>query len=196
MNALRILDEVKAAGGRVKLTAPDRLRVEAPAPLSPALVEQVKAHKPEIIRYLSAPAPPIIDGEAFDERTAIIMANGVPEEWARGFAMLCTMPRSSAYAPYRWQQLVDDGGHFLDRWGRKAAALGWRAVDVFGVCPDAPENRYDSMGLVPLLQGRHVIAITADTARIDCGAGAHLTFYRQTMAAGVVAVWDLKRHHV
>lgn len=132
------------------------------------------------------------DCESFDERAAIIETNGIPHAWAEGFATLCTMPCHSAYALQRWEQLVNDGGLFLDRWGRQAAVLGWRAIDVFGVNPDAPERRYDSMGLVPLLQGRPIVAITADTARIDCGNGAYLTFYRMMAVTGSVALWEME----
>jgi len=97
----------------------------------------------------------------------------------------------ATYMRKRWEQLVNDGGLFLDKWGRQAAALGWRAVDLFGVSPDAPEVAYCDMGLVPLLQCRPVIAITGTTARIDCGAGITQTFSRKTMGNGAVAVWNL-----
>jgi hypothetical protein len=133
------------------------------------------------------------DAESHAERAAIIQANGIPKEWADGFALLCTMERPAAYGPERWRQLVDDGGYFLDAWGRQAAGLGWRAENVFGVNPDAPERRYDGMGLVPLLNGRRVVAITADTARIDCDGGAILTFYRQTLSPESVALWQILR---
>jgi hypothetical protein len=133
-----------------------------------------------------------IDPAEFSERAAIIEANGVPREWAEGLAVLDTMQRPVGYSPSRWAQVVNDAAMFLDRWGRQAAALGWRALDVFGVNPDAPETRYDCAGLVPLLQGRSIIAITADTARIDCGSGAFMTFYRETMAAGAVALWNME----
>lgn len=131
------------------------------------------------------------DQESYDERAAIIQANGVPKEWAEGFALLCTMERPAAFASERWRQLVDDGGYFLDAWGRQAAALGWRAVDVFGVNPDAPLWRYDGMGLVTCLQGRHVVAIAENTARIDCEDGASLTFYRNKQAGSGIALWEL-----
>ncbi len=133
-----------------------------------------------------ANSPNTLDADAFTERAAIIEANGIPRAWAEGFATLCAKPCPSSYAPQRWAQLMDDGGRFLDTWGRQAAALGWMAVDVFGVSPDAPETAYHGMGLVPLLTGRKVVAITADTARIDNGG----TFYRKTMAAGAVALWE------
>ncbi len=129
------------------------------------------------------------DQESFDERAGIIQANGVPKEWAEGFALLCTMERPAAFTPERWRQLVDDGGYFLDAWGRQAAALGWKAEDVFGVCPDAPEWRYDGMGLVPCLKGRRIVAVTKDTARLDCGDGAYLTFYRKNQSSETAALW-------
>ncbi|MGE0109592.1 MAG: hypothetical protein AB7S81_07525 [Bdellovibrionales bacterium] len=189
--AYKILSEVKQAGGSLECLGQDRLRVKAPRPLSHDLVERVRANKPEIILALS-PASVSVDQESCDERAAIIQANGVPKEWAEGFAFLCTMERPAAFTPERWRQIVDDGGYFLDAWGRQAAALGWRAEDVFGVNPDAPLWRYDGMGLVPCLQGRRVIAITENTARIDCGDGAILTFYRHTLSSEAVAVWNLE----
>jgi len=133
-----------------------------------------------------------LNHEAFIECAAIIESYGVPREWAEGFATLCTMPRPAAYASERWKHLVDDGGRFLDAWGRQAAALGWRAVDVFGVNPDAPESRYDGMGLVPLLNGSRVKAITADTARVENSDGTGLTFYRRRQAQDAIALWDLE----
>ena len=39
-----------------------------------------------------------LDAGALAERATIIEANGVPQEWAEGFALLCTVPRPAAYA--------------------------------------------------------------------------------------------------
>ena len=128
----------------------------------------------------------------FEERAAIIEADGVPRDWAEGFAQLCTMPRPSAYTQKRWEQILNDGGLFLDQWKTQVIALGWRPADVFGVCPDAPAWRYDRMGLVPLLEGRRVFAITSNAARIACNGGEALTFFRNTMDAHAVALWELR----
>ncbi|MGB4101015.1 MAG: hypothetical protein WBK91_03815 [Alphaproteobacteria bacterium] len=136
--------------------------------------------------------PKAYDFEDFDERAAIIEANGIPKAWAEGYVALCTMPAPTDYALERWRQLVDDCGHFLDRWGREAAALGWMAVDAFGVHPAAPVQRYDGMGLVTLLAGRKVCDISAHTATIDCGGGVIQTFQRCNMANSAVALWLLK----
>ena len=111
------------------------------------------------------------------ERIAIIQHDtGVPEEWAIGFAsLLHWMPDTlfaDGFTRDQWQQLIDDGGKFLDQWGRQAAALGWTAADVFGADPVAPNARVDAQGLVFLIQGRAVKAITAASLALR-GDGTH-----------------------
>lgn len=78
-----------------------------------------------------------------------------------------------------WQQAVEDGWRFLGQWGDQAHALGWTARDLFGLAavPDRPApnyrrlSRYDQTGLVWLLQGRPVMALTQDTAVIENATG-------------------------
>ena len=86
----------------------------------------------------------------------------------------------------RWQLAVEDGRRFLARWGEQAEALGWTARDLFGL-QQRPENphpsysrlsRYDEAGLVWLLRGREVIALTEATAAIQALTGAP-TIYRR-----------------
>jgi hypothetical protein len=85
-----------------------------------------------------------------------------------------------------WRQAIDDGRQFLGRWGEHAEALGWRADDIFGL-HDPPEqpgptyrrlSRYDGMGLIWLLHGRPVVALTATAAVIGREGGP--TFYRRS----------------
>jgi hypothetical protein len=64
-------------------------------------------------------------------------------------------------------------------WGRQADALGWSATEVLGLDPIAPLARYDNMGLVWLLHGCPVVALTQHTATIRMATGNHLTFYRR-----------------
>jgi hypothetical protein len=80
----------------------------------------------------------------------------------------------------RWQQAVQDGRRFLARWGEQARALGWTARDLFGLIA-VPEHakpsfnrlsRYDETGLIWLLQGRPVVALTEATAAIQSSTGA------------------------
>jgi hypothetical protein len=69
---------------------------------------------------------------------------------------------------------VADARRFLAQWGEQATALGWSTRDLFGLheVPDKPSptyrrlSRYDETGLVWLLRGREVIALTETTAAI------------------------------
>ena len=86
----------------------------------------------------------------------------------------------------RWRQCVEDGSKFLARWGQQAEALGWTAGDLFGLIeiPERPPpsfsrlSRYDRLGLCWALQGRDVIALTAEGAVIRTTTGTTLTYYR------------------
>jgi hypothetical protein len=86
----------------------------------------------------------------------------------------------------RWQQAVQDGRRFLAKWGEQAAALDWTPRDLFGLqkSPDQPHpsyrrlSRYDETGLIWLLQGRPVVALTDSTAAIENPTGA-ITVYRR-----------------
>jgi hypothetical protein len=87
----------------------------------------------------------------------------------------------------RWQQAVADGKTFLSRWGDQAQALGWTAKDLFGLLT-VPEHakpsfnrlsRYDETGLIWLLKGRRVVALTESTAAIENPASGAVTMYRR-----------------
>jgi hypothetical protein len=84
-----------------------------------------------------------------------------------------------------WKHAVDDGRSFRVQWGAQAEELGWTADDLFGL-HDPPErpgpnyrrlSRYDVTGLIWLLHGRPVVALTADHAVIGAAGGP--TFYRR-----------------
>jgi hypothetical protein len=141
---------------------------------------------------IAAAVVAVLDDATFDERAAIIEFDAkAPLEWAEAFAHLnYTMPPAGV-PPARWRQIIDDGGRLLDRWAYEAAALGWLAADVFGVDPGAPMHRYDNMGLVPLICGGHVVAITPDAARIECHPGRYQTYYRCSRASPVT-LWELR----
>jgi hypothetical protein len=86
----------------------------------------------------------------------------------------------------RWHQAVEDGKRFLSQWGEQAEALGWTAKDLFGLHkpPEKPHpsysrlSRYDQTGLIWLLAGRPVVALTATTAAMKSPTGA-ITVYRR-----------------
>jgi hypothetical protein len=76
-----------------------------------------------------------------------------------------------------------DGQRFLASWGAQAHAFGWTGRELFGLhtAPERPAanysrlSRYDETGLIWLLRGRAVIALTETTAAIQ-GATALLTY--------------------
>jgi hypothetical protein len=109
----------------------------------------------------------------------------IPAAYARTLAAL-----GSCYPDLvpveRWRRTVKDGHSCLAKWGEQAQMLGWTARDLFGLHPipanAAPSyrrlSRYDETGLIWQLQGRPVVALTADTAAIKNPTGA-VTVYRR-----------------
>jgi hypothetical protein len=96
----------------------------------------------------------------------------------------------------RWQQAIRDGDTFLAAWGEQARALGWTACELLGLhaLPAGPHpnyrrlSRYDETGLIWLLRGRRVVALTETTAAIQ-GATAVL-IYRKLRKPPVGPVGD------
>src|SRR5262249_29123795 len=88
--------------------------------------------------------------------------------------------------PARWQQAIEDGRRFLSQWGKQAERLGWTSRDLFGLHavpanPHASYNRlsrYDCVGLVWLLEGKPVVALTETTASIRHPSGSVTTYRR------------------
>ena len=83
-----------------------------------------------------------------------------------------------------WRKAVQDGHRFLGTWGAKAETLGWTARDLFGL-HTPPENphpsyrrlsRYDETGLIWLLKGCEVLALTAMIATIRRPSGSKTTY--------------------
>jgi hypothetical protein len=87
----------------------------------------------------------------------------------------------------RWRQCVEDGRAFLAKWGEQAEALGWTSANLFGLHtpPEQPHpsyrrlSRYDATGLVWLLDGREVVALSEATASIRNPTSGSVTVYRR-----------------
>ena len=130
--------------------------------------------------------------EAEAARAAIIEDDGgVPRAWAEGFARLDPDRPPSGVPPHRWQRFVDDVGVFLDRWAAYAAALGWGPHDLFGCDRDRPFARIDQAGLLWLLNGDRLLALTENTAAIETGTGARQTYRRKPFEPELVLAWEL-----
>jgi hypothetical protein len=85
-----------------------------------------------------------------------------------------------------WLRAIKDGRRFVTQWGDQAEVLGWTTADLFGLHtpPEKPAPsyrrlaRYDQAGLIWLLHGRPVIALTATEAVIRAASGATVTYRR------------------
>jgi len=91
----------------------------------------------------------------------------------------------------RWQQCVEDGNRFFAQWGGHAEVFDWTARDLFGLAP-VPDNphrsyrrlsRYDETGLIWLLEGSEVLAVTANTATIRRPSGSTTTYRKKNTPA-------------
>jgi hypothetical protein len=106
-------------------------------------------------------------------------------EWHAILAGLKERASPDWITPDRWEVLLHDAQRFLDRWSSTAHAMGWTALDLFGVHPTRPAVRFDVMGLLLLLQGSEVVTLTAESASIRRPSGAVLRFPRPA-AGGVL----------
>jgi hypothetical protein len=118
--------------------------------------------------------------------------HGVPSAWIEGLARLDPARRLAGFSADGWRQLIHDGRRFLGLRGSEAASCGWTAADVFGLHPLAPGERHDGMGLVPLIRGGDVIAISAEHATIRMLSGTCLTYYLRLPRPEAVPAWELQ----
>jgi hypothetical protein len=152
-------------------------------------------------RHCAEPAPAVShtvnsvtpsDAHDLDERAAIVeYGAGVPRAWAEGYAALSTMPAPTGFLPDRWARIVDAAGAFIDRWASTAAECGWSDLDVFGCDPDAPDRRFDCMGLVLLLDRVEVVGIDQDGADLITQTGAGQRYRRRPLPPDTVSLWKL-----
>jgi hypothetical protein len=122
--------------------------------------------------------------------------DGDPSPLADAFAIL-QRKCPGCVEPAIWRQAVADSQQFMDTWGKQAWALGWTAEELFGL-HEPPSNphpsynrlaRYDCKGLVWILEGRPVLALTADTATIRYKSGS-TTKYKKLNKPGLGPVGD------
>jgi hypothetical protein len=91
----------------------------------------------------------------------------------------------------RWHQAAEDARRFLATWGEQAEALGWTNRELFGLHtpPERPAasyqrlSCYDCTGLVWLLDGRSVIALTARTPAVQTASGGIITYRKHNKPA-------------
>ena len=124
----------------------------------------------------------------------------MPADWSRGVALLRDAPTPRGYPPQAWQQLILDAERFLGLWGAQAVRLGWPTWELFGCHRRAPFHRIQGMGLVLLLRGRELSALTDAEAVIRTPTGAHQTYRRKQRDSlhpiERCLVWELGAGHV
>ena len=182
MLATDLIRIVEQAGGHLEPDG-DGLVVEAPEPLPEPIMLELRAHKAEVIDFLTRPIARVV---------LLHCPPGVPEARVQGVADLLAMACPASYPAERWNILREDAYRFLRGWGARAHDLGWTAIDLFGVHPEKPRIRFDCMGLVPLLNGARVTALTDTEAAIEKPNGARLMFHRRGRVPDEAClVWEL-----
>jgi hypothetical protein len=129
------------------------------------------------------------------ERAINVAREGdVPRVWAEGLARLDRERPPTDVPLTRWLQFMDDAALFLNSpFCITAAAFGWGAHDLFGCDPDRPFARVDHGGLLWLLDGTRLIALTADTAVIETNTGTRQVWRRKPGDPARVVAWELTR---
>jgi hypothetical protein len=179
MSALPLIEAVQRAGGAIALQG-DRLRLSAPEPLPENLVQELRLHKMELIDHLQhARQSGLGEPPAAVPAAAAALSNGTIAAWTDGVARLRAIARPRTYPEHAWQQLIVDAERFIDGWAAQAAALGWQDWEIFGCHGWAPWGRVQGMGLVLLLHGRSLAALTATEAVIRSRTGARQTYRRK-----------------
>ena len=199
LNILAALDSygVKAVieNGRVRLVCPN----DNPPPAE--LIEAARAHKGELHQLLAQEARcdrfeeraailEFDEGLSRAEAEAIARREMMAVVYDDMQAARDPVSYASALAALRaecpvyvdaadWQQAIEGAHRFVTQWGKQAEALGWASADLFGlhIPPEKPApnyrrlSRYDKTGLIWLLHGRRVVALTRDKAVIATATG-------------------------
>lgn len=117
-------------------------------------------------------------------------SEALPSSWTHGLARLRAMEIPDGFTAERWRYIVDDAAAFLNQWGVRAANLGWSIHDLFGVHPVAPAVRFDAMGLIPLLNGDPVVALSETTATVRKVSGS-IPRFRRTREVQSICLWEI-----
>jgi hypothetical protein len=147
-----------------------------------------------LYRFCRNPDPTIVGDITQEERAAIAEYNGgAPRAWAEALAQLDPANPPVDVPLARWQRFIEDCESFHRLgWANLAEAFGWGPLDLFGCDRERPLARCDHMGLLWLIQGRKLVALTANTAKIDTLTGSLQTYRRVPIGSDrIVLAWEL-----
>jgi hypothetical protein len=122
-----------------------------------------------------------------EERAAIIEhEGGIPREWADALARIDRARPPPDISPRRWQVFLSDVDRFVqDGWPVRAAAEGWRPVDIFGFDGSAPLVRVNRRALLWRQEGLRLLSLAAGAVTVESASGAHETYRRRQFEDGV-----------
>ena len=151
-----------------------RLRAATAPPLD--VVDALREHMPEIMAALAA------------------MSFESPQEWLEGVSRLRGMPAPGSVAGDSWAAFLGSCESFIaSPWPGKASRMGWTAYDLFGCDALKPVERVDRMGLLWLLSGGRIAALTSESAAIEMPSGSRLTYRTKPIRdPGDVLAWELR----
>jgi hypothetical protein len=173
MDPLILLQHARDAGLRIGV-AGTSLKIRGPRKAEP-LVRLLAEHKAQVLDALRK-VQEVQKVQGTESLLTSIECD--PGPYASALAVL--RAECPAYVDAAdWQQASEDGARFVTQWGKLAEALGWAPADLFGLHtpPEKPApnyrrlSRYDQTGLIWLLHGRRVVALTKDTAVIETANG-------------------------
>ena len=151
-----------------------RLRAATAPPRE--VVDALREHKPEIMAALAA------------------MSFETPQDWLEGVSRLRGMPVPGSILADAWAAFLGSCESFMATpWPGKAASMGWTAHNLFGCHNLKPVARVDRMGLLWLLRGGRIVALTSESAAIEMRSGSRLTYrVKHTREPGDVLAWELR----
>jgi hypothetical protein len=177
MDPLILLQRARDAGLRLEV-ANTSLKISGPRKAEP-LVKLLAEHKAQVLETLR-----LANGglQKIQEMQKIGPASPQDDLHLGTYSQSLAALRAECPAyvgAADWQQAIEDGHRFVTQWGKQAEALGWAPADLFGLHtpPEKPAPnyrrlaRYDQTGLIWLLHGRRVVALTKDTAVIETANG-------------------------
>lgn len=161
--------------------------MSAPAPKS--LVERAvaaavprKGSPAQSTQDLFAPAPSATPAVAIGAAAPSPAAPALPASWRAAFDRLYRMPPPRRVRVAMWNELrsaaiwLDTNGFAV-----QAHGLGWRLHDLIGCCRNAPDTRWDLMGLAWLMSGTSLSGIDATGAVLVTPRGERSRFYRKPL---------------
>ena len=117
----------------------------------------------------------------------------LPADILMGLQALRDEPAPNITRPEAWDEIVADAVTLaVDGWARRALALGWDPLELFGCAPD-PEGDDDRLGVAASLCGRQVLRLTLDAAHVTDGSTRWRLIRRDHLDPDMVYLWEYGR---